>query len=49
MIPEHEKRIYTYPYLAGGTGTDNDFAARAAYCHGYDVYGEMLGNATWPV
>jgi citrate synthase len=26
---------------------DNDFATRAAYCHGYDVYGEMLGNATW--
>lgn len=26
---------------------DNPFAARAAYCHGYDVYGEMLGRATW--
>lgn len=24
---------------------DNAFACRAAYCHGYDVYGEMLGNA----
>ena len=23
------------------------FACRAAYCHGYDVYGEMLGNAGW--
>jgi citrate synthase len=22
-------------------------AARAAYCHGYDVYGEMLGRARW--
>jgi citrate synthase len=26
---------------------DNPFAARAAYCGGYDVYGEMLGRATW--
>lgn len=26
---------------------DNPFATRAAYCHGYDVYGEMLGNARW--
>ena len=25
----------------------NAFAARAAYCHGYDVYGEMLGHAGW--
>ena len=26
---------------------DNSFVTRAAYCHGYDVYGEMLGNARW--
>ena len=26
---------------------DNPFAARAAYCHGYDVYGGMLGKARW--
>jgi citrate synthase len=26
---------------------DNPFAARAAFCHGYDVYGEMLGRASW--
>lgn len=25
----------------------NHFATRAAYCHGYDVYGEMLGHARW--
>jgi len=25
----------------------NPFAARAAYCRGYDVYGEMLGRARW--
>lgn len=26
---------------------DNEFATRAAYCHGYDVYGGMLGQARW--
>jgi citrate synthase len=26
---------------------DNPFAARVARCHGYDVYGEMLGRAGW--
>jgi citrate synthase len=26
---------------------DNPFAARAAYCSGFDVYGEMLGQARW--
>ncbi|CAM3886526.1 citryl-CoA lyase [Roseateles saccharophilus] len=25
----------------------NAFAARAAFCHGYDVFGEMLGRARW--
>lgn len=26
---------------------DNPFAARRARCHGYDVFGEMLGRAAW--
>lgn len=26
---------------------DNAFATRSAHCHGYDVYGAMLGNASW--
>lgn len=26
---------------------DNPFAARTAWCRGYDVYGEMLGQARW--
>jgi len=26
---------------------NNPFAARAAFCHGYEVYGEMLGSAGW--
>jgi len=26
---------------------DNDFATRAAFCAGYDVYGRMLGRARW--
>jgi citrate synthase len=27
--------------------TNNPFATRAAFCRGYDVYGEMLGHARW--
>jgi citrate synthase len=26
---------------------DDAFAVRAAFCHGYDVYGEMLGKSSW--
>ena len=26
---------------------DNAFATRSALCHGYDVYGDMLGQARW--
>lgn len=26
---------------------DNPFATHTAYCHGYDVYGQMLGRASW--
>lgn len=26
---------------------DNPFATRAAFCRGYDVYGEMLGRSRW--
>lgn len=26
---------------------DNPFAVRAAFCHGYDVYGDMLPQARW--
>lgn len=26
---------------------DNAFVTRAAYCHGYDVFGELLGRVRW--
>lgn len=26
---------------------DNPFATHTAFCHGYDVYGQMLGRASW--
>jgi len=26
---------------------DNPYATRAAYCRGYDVFGQMVGNARW--
>jgi citrate synthase len=27
--------------------SDNPFAAAKCYCHGYDVYGDLLGKASW--
>lgn len=27
--------------------TDNPFAAAACFCHGYDVFGDILGKASW--
>jgi citrate synthase len=27
--------------------SDNSFATKAAFCHGYNVYGDMLGKARW--
>lgn len=27
---------------------DNPFAAKACYCHGYDVFRDILGKSTWP-
>ena len=26
---------------------DNPFAAKKCYCAGYDVYGDLLGKASW--
>jgi len=26
---------------------DNPFATHTAFCHGYDVHGQMLGRASW--
>ncbi|QDQ25254.1 citryl-CoA lyase [Chitinimonas arctica] len=41
-----EQVIHTRIWLEEAEA-DNPFASRAAYCHGYDVYGEMLGQARW--
>jgi citrate synthase len=27
--------------------SDNAFAVASGHCHGYDVYGELLGNPSW--
>ncbi len=40
------ERIHTRIWLEEPE-PDNAFATRAAYCRGYDVYGEMLGRARW--
>jgi citrate synthase len=41
-----EEKIHTRIWLEEPE-PDNPFATRAAYCHGYDVFGEMLGRARW--
>ena len=40
------ERVFTRIWLEEPE-PDNAFAARAAWCHGYDVYGEMVGQARW--
>jgi citrate synthase len=43
-----EETVYIQSQIWLEEPEPNDaFACRAAYCHGYDVYGEMLGNARW--
>ena len=41
----------TQPYIshiwAEEAEPDNPFEAKACYCHGYDVYGDLLGKAGW--
>lgn len=44
---DHKDRIRTRIWLEEPE-PDNPYAARAAFCHGYDVYGEMIGKARWP-
>lgn len=40
------ERIHTRIWLEEPEA-DNPFVTRAAYCHGYDVYGDLLGRARW--
>lgn len=40
------ERIHTRIWLEEAEA-DNPFVTRAAYCHGYDVFGELLGQAGW--
>jgi citrate synthase len=41
-----KEQVHTRIWLEEADPQDS-FATRAAYCHGYDVYGEMLGRARW--
>lgn len=44
--PKKPEQIHTRIWLEEQE-PDNPFAAKTAYCHGYDVYGELLGQARW--
>lgn len=46
MSNERKEQIRTRIWLEEPE-PDNAFATRAAYCHGYDVFGGMLGQARW--
>ncbi|MGQ0709836.1 MAG: hypothetical protein ACT4NV_08810, partial [Rhodoferax sp.] len=46
MQPDRKERIHTRIWRELPE-PNNPFATQAAFCHGYDVYGEMLGRAHW--
>jgi len=46
MSDERTESIYTRIWREDPEA-DNPFATKGAYCHGYDVFGEMLGRAGW--
>ncbi len=41
------KNVYHTSIWEEEAEADNPFATKAAYCHGYDVYGDLLGKASW--
>jgi citrate synthase len=47
MSDEQQKDVIRTRIWQEDAEPTNPFAARAAYCHGYDVYGAMVGNARW--
>lgn len=42
----NQEQIHTRIWLEEAE-PNNNFSTRTAHCHGYDVYGEMLGHARW--
>lgn len=44
--PDRIERVHTSIWLEEPE-PHSGFAAKTAYCHGFDVYGEMLGRARW--
>lgn len=41
------KNVYHSNIWEEEAEADNPFATKAAYCQGYDVYGDLLGKASW--
>jgi len=42
-----KRQVYYSDFWEEEAEDDNPFAAKAAFCHGYDVYGDILEKATW--
>jgi len=43
----NKRQVYHTNIWEEEAEADNPFATKAAYCHGYDVYGEILQKASW--
>ncbi len=44
-----EKQVFHSNIWEEEPESNNPFEAKACYCHGYDVYNDILGNATFDV
>ena len=42
-----KRQVYYSNFWEEVAEVDNPFATKEAYCHGYNVYGEILQKATW--
>jgi citrate synthase len=47
MVQDERKDVIRTRIWQEEAEPDNPFATRVARCHGYDVYGDMLGKARW--
>ena len=47
MSESSKRQLYYTKIWREEAEPDNPFAAKACYCHGYDVYGSILQKASW--
>lgn len=47
MTEQNKRQVYHTNIWEEEAEADNPFATKTAYCHGYDVYAEILQKASW--